>query len=238
MHLHRHGLTLSIATFALGFAAFGCKATVSTGEAAAPAPVAAAEPPAPVDSDGDGIPDDADACKDKAGKANADPTKHGCPEEPQVAMAAAVSHVHIEGNEVVIDEKIMFDTGKSTIKPESDKLLDEIAEVIKTQGQKIDLIEVGGHADKQGDEKANVKLTDDRAKAVVDALVKRGVDAKKLRARGYGEFCPADTADTPEAHEKNRRVQFAILKLDGKKTGVKLGCDEAAKKGIKPQPIF
>jgi OmpA-OmpF porin, OOP family len=242
MHFIRHGLTVSIAAFTLASGlAFGCKVTTSTGtgEAAAPtaSSVAATPPPAPVDSDGDGIPDDKDACKDKAGKPNDDATKNGCPEPAKLAMAP-VQKVEIVGNEVKIKDKIMFDLGKATIKPESDKLLDEIATVVKEKGGDIDLIEVGGHADKQGDDKANVKLTNERAKAVMEALVKRGVDAKKLRAKGYGEYCPEDTADTPEAHEKNRRVQFAILKVKGKKTDIKLGCDAAAKAGVKPDPIL
>lgn len=237
MHLIRYGLTVSIATFAL---AFGCKASITTGgESAAPtaSPVAATPPP-PVDSDGDGVPDDKDACKDKAGKANADAAKNGCPEEAPKMMAAPVQKVEVVGNEIKIKEKIMFDKGNAKIEPESEKLLDELADVIKKAGGDIDLIEVGGHADKDGHEKDNLKLTEARSKAVVEALVKRGVDAKKLRAKGYGEYCPEDPGDSPEAHEKNRRVQFAILKIKGKKTEIKLGCDEAAKKGVKPDPIL
>lgn len=237
MHLIRYGLTVSIATIAL---AFGCKASVSTGtEAAAPtaSPVAATPPP-PVDSDGDGIPDDTDACKDKAGAKNDDAAKNGCPAEAPKLMAAPVQKVEIVGSEVKITEKIMFEKGKATIDHASDKLLDELATVIKEKGQDIDLIEIGGHADKDGHEKDNLKLTQDRSKAVVEALVKRGVDAKKLRAKGYGEYCPEDPGDSPEAHEKNRRVQFAILKIKGKKTEIKLGCEDAAKKGVKPDPIM
>lgn len=240
MNFIRHGLIVSTVALTLAFSGgFGCKVSTSSGEAAAPtaSPVAAATPPPPADSDGDGVPDDKDACKDKAGKANDDAAKNGCPEPAKLAMAP-VQKVEIVGNEVKIKEKIMFDLGKATIKPESDKLIDEIATVLKEKGQDIDLIEVGGHADKQGEDKANVKLTQERAKAVVEALVKRGVDAKKLRGKGYGEFCPEDTGDTPDAHEKNRRVQFAILKVKGKKTDMKLGCDAAVKAGVKPDPIL
>lgn len=237
MHSIRNGLTVSIAAFVF---AFGCKASVSagTGEPAAPtATPVAATPPPPADTDGDGIPDDKDACKDKAGKANDDAAKNGCPEAPKMAIAP-VSKVEIVGSEIKIKEKIMFDKGEATIEKDSDKLLDEIAEVIKKSGGDIDLIEVAGHADADGHEKDNLKLTEARSKAVVEALVKRGVDAKKLRAKGYGEYCPEDPANTPEAHEKNRRVQFAILKVKGKKTDMKLGCEAAAKKGVKPDPVL
>jgi OOP family OmpA-OmpF porin len=237
MQLIRYGLTVSIATIAL---AFGCKASITAGgESAAPtaSPVAATPPP-PVDSDGDGIPDDKDACKDKAGTANDDAAKNGCPAEAPKMMAAPVQKVEVVGSEIKIKEKIMFEKGKAAIQPESDKLIDELAAVIKEKGQDIELIEVGGHADKDGHEKDNLKLTESRSKAVVEALVKRGVDAKKLRAKGYGEYCPEDPGDSPEAHEKNRRVQFAILKIKGKKTDMKLGCDAAAKAGVKPDPIL
>ena len=238
MHFIRHGLTVSLAALAM---VFGCKASLTTGTGEAAAPTAssvAATPPPPADTDGDGIPDDKDACKDKPGKADPDAAKNGCPEAPKVAIAP-VQKVEVVGDEVKIKEKIMFDVGKSTIKAESDKLIDELADVIKKTAD-IDLVEVAGHADKSGDEKANLKLTEERSKAVVEALVKRGVDAKKLRAKGYGEYCPEDPGDSPEAHEKNRRVQFAILKMKGKKTDAikHLGCDAAAKAKVKPDPVL
>ncbi len=243
-HSRRTGLSFPLVAFALiagsAVAAYGCKASVTatTGEPAAPTATVAEAPP-PADTDGDGITDDQDKCPDKAGKANAeDPSKHGCPEEPKLAMAAPVKHVQIKGDKVDIDEKIMFDTASANIKPESDKLLDEIAAFLKEEGKDIDLIEVAGHADQQGDEKKNLKLTDDRAKSVVEALVKRGVDAKRLRAKGYGEYCPVDTAKGPEADEKNRRVEFEILKKAGAKTNAPQGCEAAAKKGVKPQPVL
>lgn len=244
-HSRRNGLSFPLVALALiagsAVAAYGCKASVSatTGEPAAPTATVAEAPPPPADTDGDGIPDDQDKCPDKAGKANAeDATKNGCPEEPKMAMAAPVKHVQVKGDKVDIDEKIMFDTNSATIKPESDKLLDEIAAFLKEEGKDIDLIEVAGHADKSGDDKKNLKLTDDRAKSVVEALVKRGVDAKRLRAKGYGEYCPVDAAETPEAHEKNRRVEFEILKKGGAKTNAPTGCENAVKKGVKPQPVL
>jgi OOP family OmpA-OmpF porin len=238
----KNGLRISSLAFCAALCAFsvggsvGCKATVTTGEATPPTPPT--PPPAPTDTDSDGIADADDACKDKAGPKNDDKAKNGCPEEAPPVAAVEEKKVKIVGTEVTISEKILFDVGKSTIKPESDALMNEIAEVVKTAGKDIDLIEVAGHADIQGDEKNNLKLTDDRAKAVVEGLVKRGVDAKKLRAKGYGQYCPIDEAKTPEAYEKNRRVSFTILKLAGKPTGAAVGCDAAVKKGVKPAPVL
>jgi len=237
--MHRIAKFGSIAAVALlgTYMAIGCKATVTTGEAAPPPAASSAAPTPPPDKDSDGIADADDACPDKAGKPNADKAKNGCPEEAPVA-AATSTKVMIVGTEVKITEKILFDSGKATIKAESDGLLNEIADVIKNQGKDIDLLEVGGHTDTVGDEKANLKLSDDRAKAVLEALVKRGVDAKKLRAKGYGQYCVIDTAPTAESNEKNRRVQFTILKAAGKVTTGQVGCDAAVKKGVKPQPIL
>ena len=224
-------LSLGLGVSAVG----GCKGSVQAGVTTPPAPPPAPTPPP--DKDGDGIADADDACPDQAGAKNDDPKLNGCPAPAPVA-AVEEKKVQIVGNDVTIKEKIMFDVGKATIKPESNALLDEIASVIKTDGAMIDLIEVGGHADKQGDKKQNLKLTDERAKAVVAALVSRGVDAKKLRAKGYGQYCPVDPGTTPEAYEHNRRVEFKILKMNGKPTGAALGCDEAVKEGVKPQPVL
>ncbi|MBK7402245.1 MAG: OmpA family protein [Myxococcales bacterium] len=236
----RHTFALAALALSGAFAfGVGCTAKATTGEPAAPtasttAPVASTPPPPP-DKDGDGVADADDACPDQAGKANADKAKNGCPDAPPPPVNKNIS---IEGNEVKIIKKIMFKTGSAEIEKESDQLLNDIAEFLKGDGKVIDLLEVAGHADKTGDAKKNLKLTDDRAKSVVDALVKRGVDATKLRAKGYGPYCPVDPGETPDALERNRRVQFAILKMGGKKTGFLVGCAEAAKNGVKPQPIF
>lgn len=236
--------TFALAAFALaGAFAFGvgCTVKTTTGDSATPAassaPPVASTPPPPPDKDGDGVADADDACPDQAGKANADKAKNGCPEvaPPVVPVSKSVA---IESNELKIAKKIMFKTGSAEIEKESDQLLNDIAEFLKNDGKIIDMLEVAGHADKTGDAKKNLKLTDDRAKSVVDALVKRGVDAGKLRAKGYGPYCPIDPGDSPDALERNRRVQFAILKMGGKKTGLTTGCPEAAKNGVKPQPIF
>lgn len=219
---------------AASFGSLGCKASVSAGEATPPPPPTPAPPPP--DQDSDGIADADDACPDKAGPKNDDKAKNGCPEVKVAAVEE--KKIQIVGTEVKITEKIMFDSGKATIKPESTKLLDEITAFLKTEGDKIQLIEVGGHADKNGNEKENLKLTDERAKAVVDALVLRGVDKSKLRAKGYGQYCPINPGSDPVAFEENRRVEFKILKMDGKATGVALGCAEAEKKGVKPAPVL
>lgn len=144
------------------------------------------------------------------------PPVSSAPVEDAAAPAPAPHHVAVKGNKVEIDEKIQFDVNKATIKPESNGLLDEIAQVIKANPT-IKKILVEGHSSAEGDAKANLKLSDDRAKAVVAALESRGVAKGILTAKGFGSSEPIDKGTTEDAREKNRRVEFTIL--DPKSTG-------------------
>ena len=68
---------------------------------------------------------------------------------------------------------------------------------------------------------------------MVDYLVKKGVKRKKLRSAGYGEYCPVEDGHNEAAWEKNRRVEFKVLSIDGNPTGVETACELAQEKGIK-----
>jgi len=102
---------------------------------------------------------------------------------------------------------IYFDVDKSDIKPDSAKTLDEIASLLK-----IDLslkLEISGHTDNTGDKDHNMALSEARAKAVVDVLVKKyGIDPARLEAKGYGDTMPVASNDTDEGRAKNRRVEL------------------------------
>ncbi|MGB4853780.1 MAG: OmpA family protein, partial [Ignavibacteria bacterium] len=73
-------------------------------------------------------------------------------------------------------------------------------------------LKIGGYTDNTGNPKSNVKLSQDRADAVMNALIKNGIDATRLKAEGYGEQFPVASNDTPEGREKNRRVDVRISK--------------------------
>jgi len=101
---------------------------------------------------------------------------------------------------------VNFDTGKSTIKPDSAKTLDDAAGALKVAaGVKV---EVGGHTDNVGPPEANMKLSEERAKAVMAALVERGVTADRLTAKGYGQTAPIADNRTEDGRAKNRRVEL------------------------------
>jgi OmpA-OmpF porin, OOP family len=101
---------------------------------------------------------------------------------------------------------INFDTGKSNIKPESKTIINQIVEMMKANpGLKIS---VEGHTDNVGNPKSNKTLSDDRAKAVVAAIVAQGIDAKRVSAAGYGQDKPIADNKTEEGRAKNRRVEL------------------------------
>ncbi len=150
------------------------------------------------DRDKDGILNETDACPDAAGNANEDPAKNGCP------------LVSVTKEQIVITERIEFDTGKATIKPVSDALLDSIAQVLKDNPD-ITKVEIQGHTDDKGSKNLNRRLSDDRAASVRKALIERGVAPERLTSKGYGPDKPLVPNDDDVARQKNRRVQFQIV---------------------------
>jgi len=123
-----------------------------------------------------------------------------------VANAAALAndlkttgHVTVEG--------IYFDTGKSTIKPESEKAIGEIAKMLAAEPTlKVFVV---GHTDTVGVLEANMKLSQDRAAAVLQALVTtHGIAAARLKSFGAGPYAPVASNDNDAGRAKNRRVEL------------------------------
>ncbi|MDT8903064.1 OmpA family protein [Anaeroselena agilis] len=101
---------------------------------------------------------------------------------------------------------INFDTGKAAVKPEHQSVIDEIA-VLLTQNPGLRLI-IEGHTDNVGDAAGNKTLSEQRANAVMDALVQKGIAADRLQAVGYGQEKPVADNATDEGRAKNRRVEL------------------------------
>ena len=102
---------------------------------------------------------------------------------------------------------IYFDTGKADVKAESKPALDEIAKLLKIEPSLR--LYVVGHTDNTGIFDANMKLSQDRAMAIVNALVKNyGLAASRLKAWGDGPTAPMATNDTEEGRALNRRVEL------------------------------
>jgi OOP family OmpA-OmpF porin len=101
---------------------------------------------------------------------------------------------------------INFDTGKATIKPESKPIVEQIVQMLKDNP---DLeVSVEGHTDSVGSPKPNKTLSDNRAKAVVKAIVAQGIDTKRLSSVGHGQDKPIADNTTEEGRAKNRRVEL------------------------------
>lgn len=116
--------------------------------------------------------------------------------------------VPIEVGQVVRLNNIFFEFGKATLRPESSEELDRVAALL-TDNPSMQ-IDIAGHTDNVGSDADNLKLSDDRAKAVHDYLVNKGVVATRLSWKGYGETKPVAGNDTDEGRAQNRRVEFVI----------------------------
>lgn len=101
-------------------------------------------------------------------------------------------------------EMVFFNTGSAEIKKESYDELDKIASILSKHTQIEALVE--GHTDNTGSDELNMRLSKDRAKAVKDYLVSKGIDANRLKSEGYGPTRPIANNDTDEGRTKNRRV--------------------------------
>jgi len=115
---------------------------------------------------------------------------------------------------LIVIPNIYYDYKKSTLRPESEAVLDSILVFFKDN--KDLTIEIGSHTDSRGDDKYNLKLSQERAKSVVDYLVSKGIEEDRLVAVGYGKTrlvnqCATGVKCTEEEHQKNRRTTFRII---------------------------
>jgi outer membrane protein OmpA-like peptidoglycan-associated protein/Tol biopolymer transport system component len=140
--------------------------------------------------------------------------------ENQDAVHMDVPMMPISMEQTVLLANVFFDLGKATLRPESNIELDKLVDfLLKNPTLKIEL---GGHTDTRGDDKENLKLSNDRAKAVFDYAIAKGVDGKRLTFKGYGETKPviSDTeiaklgsdSEKEAAHQSNRRTEYKIIK--------------------------
>lgn len=109
----------------------------------------------------------------------------------------------------IILRNIFFDFDKATLRPESTAELERLITLLNENGSLK--IEISGHTDNRGSAVYNQKLSEDRAKAVVDYLVKKGINSNRLEFKGYGLTQPVETNDTDYGRQQNRRTEFKIL---------------------------
>ncbi len=113
----------------------------------------------------------------------------------------------------IVLRNIFFDSGKSTLRPESTTELMKLVQLINDISKvkpKVK-IEISGHTDNVGSEASNLALSESRAKAVVAYLITQGISASKLIFKGYGSSLPFTKNDTPANKQLNRRTEFKIV---------------------------
>jgi K(+)-stimulated pyrophosphate-energized sodium pump len=123
----------------------------------------------------------------------------------------------IEDSNAVIDKKTWFDfdrltfeTGKSSLKTESEEQLKNIAEILKAYPNVS--VKLGGYTDNVGKANDNLKLSSDRASTVKAELIKLGISDARLESEGYGQENPVATNDTEEGRATNRRISIRVNK--------------------------
>ena len=130
--------------------------------------------------------------------------------EPQVIEKDVYLDKIKEGTKIIL-KNIFFDTGKSTLKPES---MNEIDMVYKLMVDNPTMeIELSGHTDNVGSAEMNKKLSLARATVVVKELVKRGISANRMTSAGYGFDQPIATNTTAAGRAENRRTEFKVTKM-------------------------
>jgi OmpA-OmpF porin, OOP family len=171
---------------------------------------------APADSDGDGVPDSRDDCPNTPKGVAVD--ERGCPLDTDGDGVADYqdkcpgtpvgAHVNSVGCWVVANIEFAFD--KWNIEARYFSNLDDVARVMmENPNMKA---EIQGHTDNIGSAKYNQKLSEKRARAVVDYLVKKGISADMLSSKGYGFSKSVASNETPEGRQQNRRVEIMPIR--------------------------
>ncbi len=146
----------------------------------------------PVDTDGDGVPDYQDKCPDRAGPAS----NQGCPEikaEDKKILNEATKYINFAFN-------------KATLTTSSYPKLDQMVRILNDYPDYS--LSIAGHTDSKGADDYNLRLSYERAAAARTYMLKKGIPADRIEARGYGETKPIASNATAAGQAKNRRVDF------------------------------
>jgi len=127
----------------------------------------------------------------------------------RIAEGGADPYKQLMNEGRIIARGINFDSGKSTLKPESMGTLNSIYKILKENPELK--LEVSGHTDSDGEETMNLNLSQARAESVREKLIELGIDGQRLTSKGYGETMPINPNLTPEQKANNRRVEFVRI---------------------------
>ena len=176
------------------------------------------------DRDGDGVFDNEDSCPDTPGPAEnagcpySDLDGDGvfdkddrCPQTPGVVENAGCPEIKKEEQEVLKTafDNLEFETGKAVIRNISYESLDNLADLlVKNESWKL---QISGHTDNVGSEASNLKISENRSKAVASYLESKGVPMDRMIVKWFGESQPIDDNSTAEGRARNRRVEMEVV---------------------------
>jgi OOP family OmpA-OmpF porin len=166
----------------------------------------------PLDSDGDGVYDSLDKCPGTPKGVEVDSA--GCPLDTDVdgvydykdKCPGTPTGAKVDERGCWILKGVYFDTNKWNIKPQYYRILDEVVIVLRKNPHLK--VQIQGHTDNKGSAKYNQKLSENRAKSVMNYLIKAGINSERLTDRGYGLTRPAFPNTSAENTAKNRRVEL------------------------------
>lgn len=118
--------------------------------------------------------------------------------------------VPIEVGQVVRLNNVFFDFDKATLREESFVELDRVVKLLN-ENPSLE-IEMSAHTDSKGSDEYNMKLSDNRARSVMEYILSKGISESRIQSKGYGETKPVAENDTDENRQLNRRVEFTITK--------------------------
>jgi outer membrane protein OmpA-like peptidoglycan-associated protein len=154
------------------------------------------------DNDKDGISDLTDKCPNEPELFNRYADEDGCPDSEQVRVV---------GDKILLDDRVHFQASRAVVLRNSEQLLWRVAQLILKHPEYV-RIRVDGYADQRGEESYNQKLSEARARAVMEVLIKDGVARERLTAVGYGTANPRVPEKDEKAWYQNRRTEFTLTR--------------------------
>jgi OOP family OmpA-OmpF porin len=166
-----------------------------------------------MDSDGDGVSDYFDKCPNTPRSVKVDGAGCALPVPPPSRDTTIVrnnTYIITGEDRKIVDEAVRnleFDFGKATIRERSFVYLNRVADLMNQKGIQLKL---AGHTDNVGSDAANMTLSRNRADAVKNYMINKGVNSAKIESEGFGESKPIESNKTATGRQKNRRVEFTI----------------------------
>lgn len=154
-----------------------------------------------LDNDGDAILDVDDACPNEREVVNGVDDEDGCPDEGLIEFV---------DDRIRLDDRVLFAFDRADVRPRANAVLDAIITLWR-QHPEWHRVRIEGHTDIRGTPAYNQRLSERRARAVMEALIERGMPREMLEAVGYGETRPLNLGTREATHRRNRRVEFVVL---------------------------